>query len=436
MKNISITKKLNYLQNRLNDLSTTMISRMVNQLSNYLHEIDVNSFWHAISLMEVEKKEAVTTVLNDFKTKKIFVCPTEEKFLHYLLEKVHIDLTEEEKERFIIKVIESILMPLHVEYIRRLFDETLDFSLNFWQKYANNNSFIEFISTLYFYKNKFPFYMYSKFGEMPNHLEALSFAKEEIPDLIPVYEKIMHQVFTYSENNRKDYFIPYPLNIQQDKKCFLAEYIMKTPKEKFHPKAKTYFLEKNPNRNFSYFALAILASDNFTEEEKLSVINRLNQYQEIPKEKREYYEDTYDEILNDAYYGATILMIDYTVEDIIAIDTKKLYDLEEQEQRLLLEQIIEKDRLHGLYYPYYYTDTYHVDGKSPEEIKKIYIDNFIALSRFLKQEEKIHSFSLTRIGTVYKGEIQDKFNMKSFAEQEFQENVILRIECQLQRRKI
>lgn len=165
LKNISITKKLNHFQNPLNDLSTTMISRIVNQLSNYLHE----TFWQAISLMKAEKKEAVTTVLNDFKAKKIFLYPTEEKFLHFLLEKVNIDLTEEEKERFIIKVIESILMPLHDEYIRRLFDETLDFSLNFWQKYANNNSFIEFISTLYFYKNKFPFYMYSRFGEMPNH---------------------------------------------------------------------------------------------------------------------------------------------------------------------------------------------------------------------------------------------------------------------------
>ena len=89
MENISITRKLKYLQGRLNDLSTIMISRMVFQLSEYLNKADLDSFFHTINLMEVEKKEVVTKVLKEFRKQEVLASPTEEKFLHYLLEKVN-----------------------------------------------------------------------------------------------------------------------------------------------------------------------------------------------------------------------------------------------------------------------------------------------------------------------------------------------------------
>ena len=431
MENISITRKIKYLQSRLNDLSTVMISRMVHQLSEYLNKTDLDSFFHTISLMEVEKKEPVTKVLKEFKKNEVLASTTEEKFLNYILENVNIDLTEEEKELFITKVMEKIIIPLHEKYIRSLFEQGIVFSADFWKKHAKNNSFIEFISTLYFYKNKFPFYIYSKYGEMPNHLESLSLAIEEVPELVPIYNKIMSQVFNYSKQDDREYFIAYPLNISWGRKDFLAEYIMKTPKDKFHPKAKEYFLEKNPH---SGFTLAILSSDKFTEEEKLSVINRLNRYQEIPKEKRKYFEHTYDEILNNAYFGTTFAMINYTRADVVAIDTKKLYDLETQEQRKLLEQIIEEEKLHNIYFPYYYTWPIHIhDGKLKEEIKRLYIDNFISLTNFLKQEEKMHSFSLVRTGTMYKDE--EHFQKKRFEKDEVLDTVILQEEKVLQKKK-
>ena len=431
MENISITRKLKYLQSRLNDLSTIMISRIVFQLSEYLNKTDLDSFFHTINLMEVEKKEVVTKFLKEFRKQEVLASPTEEKFLHYLLEKVNIDLAEEEKEVFITKVMEKIIIPLHEKYMRSLFNQGVVFSADFWKRHAKNNSFIEFISTLYFYENKFPFYIYSKYGEMPNHLESLSLAKDEIPELVPIYNKIMNQVFNYSKQDSYEYFIAYPLNINWGRKDFLAEYIMKTPENKFHPKAKEYFLEKNPA---SRFALAILSSDKFTEEEKLSVINRLNRYQEIPKEKRKYFEHTYDEILNNAYVRVTFAMISHTKDEVIAIDTKKLYDLEAQEQRQLLEQIIEEDKLNSTYFPYYYTWPIHIlDGKMKDEIKKLYIDNFISLTNFLKQEEKIHSFSLIRVGTVYKDE--DDPIKKRFDTGEFLDTVILQEEKVLQKKK-
>lgn len=431
MKDINITRKLKYINSHQSDLSTTMISRKVNQLSNYLHKIDLNSFFHTINLMEIEKKEPVTKVLKEFKKKEVLVSPTEEKFLNYILENVNIDLTEEEKELFITKVMEKIIIPLHDKYMRSLLEQGVVFSADFWKKHAKNNSFIEFISTLYFYKHKYPFYIYSKYGEMLNHLESLSLAKEEIPELVPIYNKIMNQVFNYSKQDSYEYFIAYPLNINWGRKDFLAEYIMKTPKDKFHPKAKEYFLKKNPH---SGFTLAILSSDKFTEEEKLSVINRLNRYQEIPKEKRKYFEHTYDEILNNAYVRATFAMISHTKDEIIAIDTRKLYDLEAQEQRQLLEQIIEEDKLHNLYYPYYYSwPTPIHDGKMKEEIKKLYIDNFTSLTNFLKQEEKIHSFSLVRTGTMYKDE--EHFQKKRFEKDEGLDTVILQEEKVLQKKK-
>ena len=70
MKNISITRKLNYLQNRLNN-PNTMISKMVKKLADYLHKTDLNSFFHTISLMEVEKKEIVTKVLKEYKKQEV-----------------------------------------------------------------------------------------------------------------------------------------------------------------------------------------------------------------------------------------------------------------------------------------------------------------------------------------------------------------------------
>lgn len=95
----------------------------------------------------------------------------------------------------------------------------------------------------------------------------------------------MHQVFT---NDNNDYFVPYPLNIQLYRKCFLVEYIMKTPKDKFHPKAKAYFLEKNSGWGFQDAALALLASDNFTEEEfQKNIILR----KELSLEKKEKIKD-------------------------------------------------------------------------------------------------------------------------------------------------
>ena len=54
----------------------------------------------------------------------------------------------------------------------------------------------------------------------------------------------MDQIFTYSEESSYGHYLPYPLDIKFGRKDFLADYIMKTPKEKFHPKAKEYFLEK------------------------------------------------------------------------------------------------------------------------------------------------------------------------------------------------
>ena len=159
MENINITRKLNYLQNRLNN-PNTMISKMVKKLSDYLHKTDLNSFFHTISLMEVEKKETVTKVLKEYKKQEILATPTEKKFLNYILENVNIDLTEEEKELFITKVMEKIIIPLHDKYIIALFNQNQVFSANFWKESAKNDSFIEFFSTLYFYKHKYPFYIY------------------------------------------------------------------------------------------------------------------------------------------------------------------------------------------------------------------------------------------------------------------------------------
>ena len=430
MENINITRKLNYLQNRLNN-PNTMISKMVKKLSDNLHKTDLNSFFHTISLMDVEKKETVTKVLKEYKKQEVLATPTEKKFLNYILENVNIDLTEEEKELFITKVMEKIIIPLHDKYIIALFNQNQVFSANFWKESAKNDSFIEFFSTLYFYKHKYPFYIYSKYGDMPNHLESLSLAKEEVPELVPVYNKIMNQVFNYSEHDTRKHFVSYPLNTFWGDKDFLADYIMKTPKYKFHPKAKEYFLEKNPDPRF---ALAILSSDKFTEEEKQTVINRLNRCLENPEKKEKNFEHTYDEILNDAYFFATFAMIDYTKDDITALDTKKLYDLEEQEQRQLLEQIIEEEKLHSIYYPYYYRWPIHIhDGQIKNEIKKLYIEDFISLTNFLKQEEKIHSFYLTRTGTIYKDE--EHIQNKRFEKEEALDNVILQEEKQLQKKK-
>lgn len=430
MENINITRKLNYLQNRLNN-PNTMISKMVKKLSDNLHKTDLNSFFHTISLMDVEKKETVTKVLKEYKKQEVLATPTEKKFLNYILENVNIDLTEEEKELFITKVMEKIIIPLHDKYIIALFNQNQVFSANFWKESAKNDSFIEFFSTLYFYKHKYPFYIYSKYGDMPNHLESLSLAKEEVPELVPVYNKIMNQVFNYSEHDTRKHFVSYPLNTFWGDKDFLADYIMKTPKYKFHPKAKEYFLEKNPN---SHFALAILSSDKFTEEEKQLVINRLNRCQKTPKEKRTHLEHTYNEILNNAYFKATFGMINYIKEDVVAIDTKKLYELEEQEQRQLLEQIIEEDKIHNIYHPYYYRWPIHIhDGQIKNEIKKLYIEDFISLTNFLKQEEKIHSFYLTRTGTIYKDE--EHFQKRRFEKDESLDTVILQEEKQLQKKK-
>lgn len=431
MENISIAKKLQYYNSRLSNPSTSIVSWIVSRLSKYLDEVDLDSFFHTISLMEVEKKEVVSKVLKEFKKEEVLAGPSEEKFLNYILENVNIDLTEEEKELFVTEVMKKIIIPLHDRYFVSLFEQRVVFSADFWKKRAKNNSFIEFISTLYLYKHKYPFYIYSKYGDTPNHLETLSLAKEEIPELVPIYDKIMNQIFKYSAEDTREYFIAYPLNINWGSKDFLAEYIMRTPNYKFHPKAKEYFLEKNPA---SRFALAILSSDKFTEDEKQEVINRLNRYQEIPKEKRKYFEQTYDEILNTVYAQTTFGMISYTKDEIVAIDTKKLYDLEEQKQSQLLEQIIEEDKLNSNYFPYYYTWPIHIlDGKMKDEIKRLYIDNFISLTNFLKQEEKIHSFSLVRVGTVYKDE-EDPIK-KRFDTGEFLDTVILQEEKVLQKKK-
>lgn len=431
MENISIAKKLQYYNSRLSNPSTSIVSWMVSRLSKYLDEADLDSFFHTISLMEVEKKEVVSKVLKEFKKEEILAGPTEEKFLHYVLGNVNIDLTEEEKELFITKVMEKIIIPLHDKYIIALFNQNQFFSANFWQESAKNDSFIEFFSTLYFYKHKYPFYIYSKYGDMPNHLESLSLAKEEIPELVPIYDKIMNQVFNYSEHDTREYFVSYPLNTFWGGKDFLADYIMKTPKYKFHPKAKEYFLEKNPDPRF---ALAILSSDKFTEEEKQSVINRLNRCLENPEKKEKNFEHTYDEILNDAYFFATFGMINYIKEDVVAIDTKKLYELGEQEQRQLLEQIIEEDKIHNIYHPYYYRWPIHIhDGQIKNEIKRLYIEDFISLTNFLKQEEKIHSFYLTRTGTIYKDE--EHFQKRRFEKDESLDTVILQEEKQLQKKK-
>lgn len=431
MENISIAKKLQYYNSRLSNPSTSIVSWMVSRLSKYLDEVDLDSFFHTISLMEVEKKEVVSKVLKEFKKEEVLAGPTEEKFLNYILENVNIDLTEEEKELFVTEVMKKIIIPLHDRYFVSLFEQRVVFSADFWKKRAKNNSFIEFISTLYLYKHKYPFYIYSKYGDMPNHLESLSLAKEEIPELVPIYDKIMNQIFKYSAEDTREYFIAYPLNINWGSKDFLADYIMKTPKYKFHPKAKEYFLEKNPDPRF---ALAILSSDKFTEEEKQSVINRLNRCLENPEKKEKNFEHTYDEILNDAYFFATFGMINYIKEDVVAIDTKKLYELGEQEQRQLLEQIIEEDKIHNIYHPYYYRWPIHIhDGQIKNEIKRLYIEDFISLTNFLKQEEKIHSFYLTRTGTIYKDE--EHFQKRRFEKDESLDTIILQEEKQLQKKK-
>ena len=67
MENISIAKKLQYYNSRLSNPSTSIVSWMVSRLSKYLDEADLDSFFHTISLMEVEKKEVVSKVLKEFK---------------------------------------------------------------------------------------------------------------------------------------------------------------------------------------------------------------------------------------------------------------------------------------------------------------------------------------------------------------------------------
>ena len=232
-----------------------------------------------------------------------------------------------------------------------------NFSLSFWLEKAENKNFLEYLSALYFTSDNLPFYIYSQYDICVNYLEAFSLAKDEIAELVPIYDKIIEQIFNYSEEGRHDHYIPYPLDIQYGRKDFLSEYIMKTPKAKFHPKAKEYFFEIKPYKKYT---LAILSSDIFMEDEKLSIIDNLNHYKGIPKEERKYYEHTYEQVLNQAYFRATFMMIEYACDDIFSIDTKKLYKLTEEEQRKLLKEIVDIDKLHGRYSPYYYDWTVYI----------------------------------------------------------------------------
>lgn len=427
----SIMQKLNNFQEHLNNNEVIALG-IVRRISKYLDMYGEASIFNKMSLIEIEKKEFIEKILKDYEEQEVMVTPLEEKFLHYIIEEVNIDLDEEEQEIFIKSVMDKIIKPLHNSYTSQILDQEAVFSLNFWQKQAKNKNFLEYLSVLYFDNEQLPFYIcsYHRF----NYLESLSLAKEKIAELVPVYEQIMDQIFTYSEESSYGHYLPYPLDIKFGRKDFLADYIMKTPKEKFHPKAKEYFLEKNPYHNFT---LAILSSDKFTEEEKLSVIHKLNHYKDIPKKQRGYYERTYDEILNQSYFVSIFMMIEHVKDDVVAIDTKKLYELEEVEQRELLSDIIDEDKLHGRYQPYYYDyyswPIYIKDGKTKEEIKEFYVESFIALTRFLKQEEKIHSFSLTKTGTIYKDE--EHFQKKRYVEHEYQEEIIKTSDDVLQKKK-
>src|SRR5699024_9614227 len=108
-----------------------IVSWIVSRLSKYLDEVDLDSFFHTISLMEVEKKEVVSKVLKEFKKEEVLAGPTEEKFLNYILENVNIDLTEEEKELFVTEVMKKIIISLHDRYLVSLFEQRVVFSADF-----------------------------------------------------------------------------------------------------------------------------------------------------------------------------------------------------------------------------------------------------------------------------------------------------------------
>lgn len=236
-----------------------------------------------------------------------------------------------------------------------------------------------------------------------NFLESLSLAKDYIEDLEPVYQKIMAQVFEYSKKDKKHVVRSYPFNIEYGKKDYISDYIMKTPKEKLHPKAK----KKDPN---NHYITAILASNNFTEEEQSLVLNKLNNYESIQKDKRDYYEDTYEEHLNHLYFNTTYMMIDYLKDEYSTINTKKLYHLTAEEQRTILIEVLDENKIKNRYWPYYYADPIYIKHETPKEkLKEQYIQNFLDLTSFLKEQEKIQPFSITS-GIIYKDE--SHFNKK------------------------
>lgn len=356
---------------------------------------------------------------------------TEKDFILFLLSKCNIDLSESQKYKLIDLLAQQLIKPLQNKYLEKLLEQREKFDLKTWKEFSDNKDFLEFITDIHKLKygeKEVITYAYSRCNEVINFLEIMSYAKENIPKLKPYYYKIINQVIKYASMDGDCY----PLNLNYGTKTYMADYIM--TERKINKKIKKLILYTDKTNELS---IAILASKNFTEEEKRIIIKRHMSYKEKKKEERKYYEETLEELLNKLFYDRIFEMRKFLKDEYEAINGDKLLKLSVKELDSILNEVIVETKLQHKYSPYYFNDWtkgFYLSKNNvySNSLKEIYINNFIRMILFLKDINQKYQITLTT-GIIH---VTDCYNFTARNEKtSYQEDIFKKKENLIKKKK-
>lgn len=311
----------------------------------------------------------------------------EKLFIVQYVENLEIDLTEEEKYKLLNLMGKELFRYINFDYAKILYNQSCSFDDRIWKELIEDKNFLDFYTTVYFSKSdikKRPFMTFTK-NEVSNVFEILAYTMRNDDRLKLLFEELMQKIINNSGNRKS-----YPFDLEMGRNQFMTEYFKD---RSLSTKEKEFILREE---HIDSFLVIILENDSFSKEEKEKVMDSID----------------YNDFMNCFLYGNIFKLKDCLNDDYKIIDVPRLLMMDTNNLRVLLERVIDKNKVPRSYNPYYsfsqydtssflnFSETNSIDFS---QLKKDYIENFVDLIEFYKKVNCLRLINNT-VGIVKVGD--------------------------------
>ena len=316
----------------------------------------------------------------------------EKMFIVQYVENIGIDFTEEEKYKLLDLMGKELFRQVHYDYAVELDRLSYEFDMSRWNKLLADYNFLDFYTTVHFSKDdtqkEHPFMAFCH-HDILNVFGILAYVMKSNVSLKTRFEELMQSIIEYSGNRQS-----YPFDVYYGDHRFMTEYF----KDRILSVQEKQFILRVRAEHADDFFVIILESNSFSQEEKKAVIDSID----------------YTQFMNNFLYEQVFSLKDCLQNGYEIIDVPRLLMMDSDHLRRLLEKIIDENKVPKNYNPYYSFKQYgmyvflNFSSESIidlSQLKKDYIDNFVASIEFYKKANCLQPITnkvgIIRVGDQY-----------------------------------